>query len=494
MAQLCTLLAQPIRFVRESSSPQAASPIPSYICSEFLPTLQPLSTIDSQDADKPLASTFSTQSAPPILHTTASGSDITAHDLNHKQKTGELTSQIEALPVSQLSGSLKRKRPPAETIESQREIKVVKPTPQPAISASQAAFVNSKAKLPDVASHPDNSGRQITKTPQAPLVPKKETPSIRGRGYFNRSGTHCYRNASLQALGSIIAFRDLVSKHTCHKGDNPNGCVCCYLGSIFREHYKSNGQKLSPHEPPQLRIVSQFIGGTFARIKRSRQEDAHEYIMLLLDRLSTHSSKRSTQILKSGINGIFANTKITKILCLNPACKHIIRTRNTEELSIMLNIPKFTLRHQATSLDDCFLDYTKVERIADYKCEKCGHLGVKKRILFEVPPKVALIGLSRFRFGWSQGSGKDKRKVRFPETLVWDPYMQERKGRSKLWAIICHESSVMDSGHYYAIVYAGDNMWIKYDDEQVSRIKGPLHGLDQQWYMLLYTSLDSHLS
>ncbi|EPS37043.1 hypothetical protein H072_9368 [Dactylellina haptotyla CBS 200.50] len=157
-------------------------------------------------------------------------------------------------------------------------------------------------------------------------------------------------------------------------------------------------------------------------------------------------------------------------------------------------MPNRTQKRDELSLDDCLRQYTKSERVVDYKCEKCGKLGIEKKLVFESPPSIALIALSRFKFGWAEGRGKDKRRVTYPEYLFWEAYTKGQTGRSRLLAIICHESSSLDSGHYYAIVRSGRCGWLKYDDEEVIKVKNPLEGLEQKWYMLLYESRQDYIN
>ncbi|KAF3912953.1 hypothetical protein ABW21_db0204654 [Orbilia brochopaga] len=132
--------------------------------------------------------------------------------------------------------------------------------------------------------NPSGSALRAAKTSEK--IKQRPVPA---RGYLNKSGTHCYRNASLQALGGIREFRNIVLDHTCNSAKN---CVCCPLQKVFRLHYRSDGTRYPPHEPPQLRTIAGSIGGTFDPAKHQKQEDAHEYIALLLDRLSKGGSER----------------------------------------------------------------------------------------------------------------------------------------------------------------------------------------------------------
>ncbi|KAF3902004.1 hypothetical protein AA313_de0201894 [Arthrobotrys entomopaga] len=452
---LCALLAQPIPFVRESS-------LPSLTFNSVLDKPYSISTVsdESQSSGDKIAS-----SSPPILAIISpyAKQDQFPLQVNKRKRA------VEEAEGSKLKISLLKRRKSEKGVISQPSANPVQPTQEVSNSLETCLSVIYKGK-----------GQQISQP--VPAL-DKATALVRGRGYLNRSGTHCYRNASLQALGSVPEFRALVLNHNC---GNPKECVCCYLRAVFREHYQIHGTRLSPHEPAQLRIIAHFIGGPFARTKFPRQEDAHEYIALLLDRLSAQRNRGTSENVKNHIGRMFTSSKITQILCANPTCQSILNVRSMEDTLIMLNMPKFTRKRQEFSLEECLQHYTKSEYVADYRCEKCGKLGIEKKLIFETPPQVALIALSRFKFGWSEGRAKDKRGVTYPESLAWGSYTHSHSGKSRLMAIICHESSTLDSGHYYAIVRCGSNLWLKYDDEHVVRVKNPLKTLEQKWYMLLY--------
>ncbi|KAK6528631.1 Ubiquitin carboxyl-terminal hydrolase 36 [Orbilia ellipsospora] len=446
---LCALLAQPIPFVRESSSSNLTSePIPDKY------KLYPTST--TPGALQESNSTITSSSSPNIL---ANASPRERYD--HSQ-----------LQVN------KRKRTVAEAESSKLNFPLLKKTKLEGNHIFQAS-PNTIQQIQE-APNPLETCLSVSYSEKAH---DKASSLVRGRGYLNRSGTHCYRNASLQALGSVLEFRALVLNHNC---GNPKQCACCYLRIVFREHYQIHGTRLSPHEPVQLRFIAHFIGGPFARTKFPRQEDAHEYIALLLDRISAQRNRATPANGKNHIGRMFTSSKITRIICANPTCKSVLNVRSMDDTLIMLNMPKFTRKRQELSLEDCLQHYTKSEYVADYRCEECGRLGIEKKLIFETPPQVALIALSRFKFGWSEGRAKDRRSVTYPESLAWSSYTQNHSGKSRLMAIICHESSNLDSGHYYAIVRCGLNIWLKYDDEQVVRVKNPLKTLEQKWYMLLY--------
>ncbi|KAK6356994.1 hypothetical protein TWF718_001326 [Orbilia javanica] len=299
-------------------------------------------------------------------------------------------------------------------------------------------------------------------------------PMVQARGFRNRSGLHCYRNASLQALGHIPAFREKIRKHICTR----SGCPACALRGAFYDHFARNGAKLPSHEPRGLQALSRSVGNGFAY--GNRQEDAQEYIALLLDRLGEKSDPDCA--LESAISKIFGASKVSEVECVS--CGKVNATPINGDLIAMLNLPQGK-KGKRTSLEKCLESYTKEELIEDYRCESCGCYGIKKRTKFVTPPKVALICLSRF----SYDRAKDNRPVSFSERLSWRDYTTGRPGASELVGVICHLSKWGSSGHYVTYLKTGDSNWLRYDDGVVSRCQGPPTDQEKEAYLLLYSRL-----
>jgi ubiquitin C-terminal hydrolase len=171
--------------------------------------------------------------------------------------------------------------------------------------------------------------------------------------------------------------------------------------------------------------------------------------------------------------------QLTKITCNNPICRATSLNRSDIEL-LLLNIPRHKQGIPLT-LIDCIRDYLKSEKIADYKCEKCGSFGITKHKTFEKLPKVTLICLSRFKIGF-QSQRKDTTVVKFPKVIHWDELSCGVSGKSKLEAMICHASSSIHSGHYIANVCV-NNTWFEYNDEHVRRIEGAFPNAYRSWYL-----------
>lgn len=232
---------------------------------------------------------------------------------------------------------------------------------------------------------------------------------------------------------------------------------------------------MPPHEPKGLRAIAQSVGSGFAY--GGRQEDIQEYISLLLGRLGEESDPECT--LESAISKIFGASKVTEVECVN--CGKVSTRPVDGELIAMLYLPKKAKR---TSLEKCLEDFTKEERIGDWRCESCRGLGCKKREVFATLPRVAMICLKRFH----PNKEKDNRAVSFPERLSWRDYTSGRPGASELTAVICHISARRKSGHYVAYL-KGDGGWLRYDDGVVSRCRGPPTDQEKEAYLLMYSRL-----
>ncbi|KAK6516840.1 hypothetical protein TWF506_006725 [Arthrobotrys conoides] len=302
-------------------------------------------------------------------------------------------------------------------------------------------------------------------------------PMARARGFWNGSGTHCYRNASIQILGHVPAFRDKIRRHFCRR----EGCPACALRGAFRDHFSRNGQKLPAHEPEELQTLGQSVG--LDDEDWLEQEDAQEYLSLLLWRLGQESDPECA--LNGAISKVFGATKTTDVKCAK--CGHVSTTFTSGEWVNLLGMAHLgpPRRGSRTSLEDLLAETTS-EEFVEYKCGSCGHKGdAGKTEKFVAPPKAALLCLKRF----TPTKGKDNRAVSFPERLSWRSYTKSEYGASELVAVLCHISANNSSGHYICYLRSDDGDWFEYDDNRVSKCKGPPLKKEKEAYILLYSRL-----
>ena len=128
-----------------------------------------------------------------------------------------------------------------------------------------------------------------------------------------------------------------------------------------------------------------------------RQEDAHEFIKLLLDHMERsylafkraqkldHLSKQTTPL-----NQIFGGFLRQQVQC--PAC-HYISTTFSHFQDLVLDIKA------SSSIDEALVQYFRKETLDannSYKCERCKKkVAASKQYLIERQPNVLLVQLKR---------------------------------------------------------------------------------------------------
>jgi ubiquitin carboxyl-terminal hydrolase 36/42 len=116
-----------------------------------------------------------------------------------------------------------------------------------------------------------------------------------------------------------------------------------------------------------------------------------------------------------------------------------------------------------------------------FRCKK--HVNAEKQFTLHEAPLVLTIHLKRF----SPLGRKIGHHVDYDEHLSVQPYMSEDQfgPAYSLYGVICHAGGGPNSGHYYAFVKGGGDLWWEMNDESVTRIGSPPVG-KKNAYMLFY--------
>ncbi|XP_034341545.1 ubiquitin carboxyl-terminal hydrolase 51 [Arvicanthis niloticus] len=316
------------------------------------------------------------------------------------------------------------------------------------------------------------------------------------RGLINLGNT-CFMNCIVQALTHIPLLKEflLSDKHKCMM-TSPSLCLVCEMASLFQAMYSGNQ---SPHIPYKLLhliwIHAEHLAGY-------RQQDAHEFLIAILDVLHRHS--RDDGIEPEGnsnccnciIDHIFTGGLQSDLTC--QVC-HGVSTTIDPCWDISLDLPGSHTPGRAStssrdgqkprviSLTDCLKWFTRPEDLgssAKIKCSRCqSYQQSTKQLTMKKLPIVACFHLKRF-----EHLGKQRRKINtfisFPLELDMTPFLAStkesimkgqpltecvpRENKYSLFAVINHHGT-LESGHYTSFVRQEKDQWFSCDDAVVTK-------------------------
>lgn len=285
----------------------------------------------------------------------------------------------------------------------------------------------------------------------------------------------------------------------------------------FKEMIKkinSNGNKIINNKA-FLSIVDELSTGTgFEHLFSGEQNDPHEFMAYLLDKLHDAKSTSVTIEIPANIDelDIYSSLRLKDfksryendysyfvknlyyyiLNCIQCSkCKHKTHSIYPNNI-ICLSIPSIPV----VTLYDCLSDMFKIDNI-DYKCEKCDNTedNLKEQKLLS-EPKTLIFKLIRYtNIPNSNRFVKINKMIQYPKVLDMQNYFcgNDTLNKYKLYAIINH-TGTMNSGHYYSYIKTlqDDNktfndQWICCNDEHVTFISEEEVMNSQNAYILFYT-------
>ncbi|KAF5205182.1 Ubiquitin carboxyl-terminal hydrolase [Thalictrum thalictroides] len=312
-----------------------------------------------------------------------------------------------------------------------------------------------------------------------------DEPTGMGAALINLGNT-CFLNAILQCFTHTVPF--VQSLRSCHHPTPCDRsiegfCVLCAMRDHVEHSLSSSGRKIEPSRfVYNIKLSSSFL--------RNRQEDAHEFLQSLLDKLDgcgvnlSVIEQSSFDQEESFVKKIFGGRLRSQVQCCS--CGHCSDTFEPwNDLSLEIE--------DVDSLPTALESFTKVERIEDakYTCENCKKevLVVKKHLTLEKTPTVVAFHLKRFK---SVGSYVEKidKHVDYPLELDLLPYKSSQENtdvdsKYELYGVVVHSGISISSGHYYCFIRSSPQKWHKLNDAQVMTVTEELV-LSQEAYILFY--------
>eukprot|EP00268_Persea_americana_P043304 TRINITY_DN434_c0_g1_i1.p1 TRINITY_DN434_c0_g1~~TRINITY_DN434_c0_g1_i1.p1 ORF type:complete len:872 (+),score=171.46 TRINITY_DN434_c0_g1_i1:153-2768(+) len=303
-----------------------------------------------------------------------------------------------------------------------------------------------------------------------------------GAGLANLGNT-CFLNSVLQCLTYTEPFAAYLQsgkhKSSCHTA---GFCALCAIQNHVRSALQSTGKILSPlHLVKNLRCISR-------NFRNSRQEDAHEYMVNLLESMhkcclpSGVSSESPSAYEKSLVHNIFGGRLRSQVKCMQ--CSYC-SNKFDPFLDLSLEIVR------ADSLRRALAHFTAKEQLdggeKQYQCQRCKEkVRALKQLTVHKAPYVLTIHLKRF--GSDVPGEKIDRKVDFGPSLDLKPFVSgpyEGDLKYTLYGVLVHAGWSTHSGHYYCFVRTSSGMWYSLDDNRVFQVSERTV-LEQKAYMLFY--------
>ncbi|XP_054288091.1 ubiquitin carboxyl-terminal hydrolase 3-like [Macrosteles quadrilineatus] len=318
-------------------------------------------------------------------------------------------------------------------------------------------------------------------------------------------GNTCFMNAVLQSLSNIEEFRVYFKKLPSLDNIKGVGRSKVYQSRSFRElndaimaeelrkiiiSLTDNGASKSAISPESLFLV---IWKVVPRFRGYQQQDAHEFLRYMLDRLHTellHLLPESPYLLghkgkSSIVTSVFGGTLQSEVTCLN--C-NVESKKHDPFLDLSLDIPEkcYQKKNRDSSDEpispcnilDCLTSFIQVEELAETELYYCNNCKSKqrstKRFWIRRLPNVLCLHLKRFRWNnfWRT---KIDINIQFPVSaldmsqFVLSDLPDTRLSGSNLYdlaAVVVHHGSGAGSGHYTAFAI-NDGQWWHFNDSSV---------------------------
>ncbi|CAF1474305.1 unnamed protein product [Adineta steineri] len=336
---------------------------------------------------------------------------------------------------------------------------------------------------------------------------------VRGVGLTNTDTSKkcrniCYINAIVQCLANTAPFVEWLlnsSSHgVCELTASNDFCSVCILRSIINDiHRNLQDQCASFSSLAQASAVllARNISKLSSNFIPGRQEDSHEFLIVLLNHLmcclSSVSSSSYTKYLYSPLHFIFGINIQSCIKCTR--CSNITTQDNYESI---WSIPIVSY----SNLDEALRAFCSIQNFDDedlFDCSKCRKKMAASQS-FELINSSPVIFIHLKRFVYDNKTNTTKKLntfISYPELLDLYPFFNKNASQInqenhsfnkfyyKLYAVVVHLGDSADNGHIFSYVCAPDNNWYKTDDESVTSINFDHVLTDCNSYILCYTKV-----
>ena len=339
---------------------------------------------------------------------------------------------------------------------------------------------------------------------------------------LNNLGNTCFMNATLQCLVYLPTFSQCAMDKGLSQTRSANGGkfavgqkMFLQLRSLIRKLHGVGSNK--PHSSMTPRAIADLIislgsDGRKARFRLGRQEDAHEFLVHLLDAMKEGELRAAgIDSRRSGwrdrlpiprldettlIHRIFGGYLRSQVVC--PSCGYCSNTYDPF-FDLDLEVSKKRVNCILTAISE-FTRKEKLDVDNRWRCSKCKkYVCPTKQLSVFRPPLTLCIQFKRFSFNSfggghrgkysSGGGGKINKPIQFPSKLNL-PLSDGRKCDYNLTGVVSHIGGSSSSGHYTAFVKRPSHTksaWFHMDDSYAQEVSEKAVLSNQNAYVLFYS-------
>ena len=340
----------------------------------------------------------------------------------------------------------------------------------------------------------NNTSTKTLSSLQSFPIPQKQTPSKNlntwsiGAGLRNLGNT-CYMNVVLQTLAHSVPLVKYLFNKNNFPCENTQACMICILKRHVELIQKNSGQIIEPIE------VCNYVQFSTSQFQCGRQEDAHEFLYFILDKLRQCSKNHCIQrdensnfhengnVIQDILEGITRNEII---------CASCLKTNLTFDPVIDFNLG---IGQNTKTLQQALDKFMQSENTYNsYHCSNCkSNTHAIKKFSISKPPFMAIFQLKRFSFNCSNIQ-KNNKYVAYPEKLNFSPYLSDAQTEPlwyKLNAVIVHSGHTHTNGHYFCYVKDSVDNWFLMNDSYVKQVSLS-EVLQQNAYLLIYSQCNTN--
>ncbi|RWS07814.1 hypothetical protein B4U79_16404 [Dinothrombium tinctorium] len=306
-------------------------------------------------------------------------------------------------------------------------------------------------------------------------------------------GNTCYMNSIIQSLFVLTKFMDETENefNTMKNGDYEKieeklqmTSTLLSLYSEYRKQKKLISLTDSERIKEQMKKLKNLVGEKCPQFKSSNQQDAVEFLELILNSVKEEFDEVRDIIIK---NPVQTNFEIKFKNCAQcTKCGHQSSFPDVTNHVLYLCLPE---KAENFTLQDAVDESVKTEK-AECECNECGNKEKLKLTQISQLPAVLFLQLGRY----SEDGTKRHEDVKVPNELhimkmstnvnVEESNAMEMASESyetvcfELVSAICHYGSTLCGGHYVSYVYQNENeKWYLCDDDAI--IKSSLDGAQE---------------